>query len=136
MANPIARVEALKALRRLLHNGPLTELPRSRPDQELLFALAAGRFEAGRTYDEKGVNEVLRAWLGGASVPYGVDHVTLRRCLVDARFLVRDKAGTGYEVAPERIGESIAEDARGIDPIAVIEEVRRGRAARKREHAH
>ena len=82
------------------------------------------------------MNEVLREWLEGASVPYGVDHVTLRRCLVDARFLVRDKAGTGYEVSPDRIGKSIAEDARGIDPIAVIEEVQRGRAARKREHAH
>ena len=136
MDHPIAKDEALKALRRMLANGPLTDLPRNRPDQVLLFALAAGRFEAGRTYDEKGVNEVLRGWLEGASVPFGVDHVTVRRCLVDARFLVRDKAGTGYQVAPSRIREAIADDAQGLDPGAIIAEVQRVRAERKREHAH
>ena len=136
MDQPIAKDEALKALKRMLANGPLTDLPRSRPDQVLLFALAAGRFEAGRTYDEKGVNEVLRGWLEGASVPYGVDHVTVRRCLVDARFLVRDKAGTGYEVAPARIHEAIADDVQELDPGRIIAEVRQLRAQRKREHAH
>ena len=132
----IQRNEARRALERMLANGPLTDLPRSRPDQELLYALAAVRFEPGRTYDEKAVNEVLREWLEGTSVPYGVDHVTFRRCLVDWRFLVRDKAGAGYRVSPERIEDAIDDGARELEPRAIIAEVQVRRAERKRERAN
>ena len=135
MTRAIPKDEALKALKRMLANGPLTDLPKSRPDQELLFALAAAHFEAGRTYAEKGVNEVLQEWLAGASVAFGIDHVTMRRSLVDWQFLVRDKAGAGYQVAPARINDAIEDDVRGLEPGTVIAEVQRQRAERKREHA-
>jgi hypothetical protein len=129
------RDETRGALRRMLANGPLTDLPRSRSDLELLLALAAASFEPETVLSEKDVNDRLREWLAAASVPHGIDHVTLRRCLVDWRFLVRDKAGSGYRLAAERIREAIADEARGLEPRAIVAEVRREREKRKREHA-
>lgn len=124
-----------EALGRMLANGPLTMLPRQPRDLEVLMALAAARFEPGRGMPEAEVNETLAAWLATFCAPFGVDHVTLRRCLVDARLLVRDRAGSVYRAAPEKVAEAIEAGAAGIAPAEVMEEVRRTRDARKRAHA-
>jgi hypothetical protein len=119
------------ALKRLLANGPLTGLPVRRSDLELLLALAAPRFDAGRTYSENEVNDLLRDWLATFCAPYGTDHVTFRRCLVDAGILQRDRAGSTYRIDPARIDPAHA----SIDLAHLLEEVAADRAARKRAHA-
>ncbi|HTN26372.1 MAG TPA: DUF2087 domain-containing protein [Burkholderiales bacterium] len=119
------------ALRRMLANGPLTGLPVRRADLELLLELAALRFAAGRTYTEREVNESLRDWLSTFCAPYGIDHVTLRRCMIDAQILRRDRAGSTYRVDPLRI---YAEHA-GVDLTRLLAEVAADRAARKRARA-
>jgi hypothetical protein len=125
------RSETERTLRRLLANGPLTGLPSRRDDVELLLQLAAARFESGRAYGEKDVNQALRQWLATFSEPYGIDHVSLRRELVDARLLVRDTSGSEYRLNPRRMRRDVAEAA----PADVLAEIREERAARKRQHA-
>jgi len=116
------------ALRRLLANGPLTGWPRRPADQALLVALAAARFEGGRDYAESEVNEILESWLATFCAPYGIDHVSMRRALVDARFLVRDAAGAAY-----RVNAQAAPEAAGTpEPAALLAEIEAGRAERKR----
>jgi hypothetical protein len=117
-------------MRRLLANGPLTAMPKRPGDAELVLALAARRFAAGRTYREPEVNDLLEAWLETFSVPYGIDHVSLRRYLVDAQFLLRDTAGSTYRLN----GRKTLPEAE-VDPAQVLAEMRRERAARKRQHA-
>jgi hypothetical protein len=119
------------ALRRMLANGPLTGLPVRRGDLELLLALAAPRFEAGRTYAEGEVNDVLRGWLATFCAPFGIDHVTFRRCMVDAGILQRDRAGSVYRIDPARIEPGYA----SVDLAELLAEVAADRAARKRAHA-
>lgn len=116
------------ALRRLLANGPLTGWPRRPADQDLIVALTAARFEPGREYREAEVNEVIEAWLATFVAEYGIDHVSMRRALVDARFLVRDKAGATYHLDAARVHQ---EDAK-LDPASLIAEIRAERADRKR----
>src|SRR3954469_11045809 len=94
-------------LRRLLANGPLTGMPTRRDDVELLLQLAAARFESGNIYSEKDVNELLREWLATFSQPYGIDHVSLRRELVDARLLVRDASGSEYRLNARRLRRDV-----------------------------
>jgi len=118
------------ALKRMLANGPLTGLPVKPADLDVLLALAALRFEPGREYREREVNDLLREWLRTLCAPFGVDHVTLRRCLVDARILHRDRQGSTYQVDPARIDRALAD----IDPVQLLAEVRDERAARKRAH--
>jgi hypothetical protein len=114
----------------MLANGPLTGWPRRPADQDLLVELAAERFEPGREYREPEVNDTIRAWLETFCAPYGIDHVTMRRMLVDARMLVREKNGSTYRANP-------AATARGeeVDPAQVLAQMSDERAARKRGHA-
>ena len=118
------------ALKRLLANGPLTGMPTRRDDLELLLQLAAARFESGKTYSEKNVNELLRDWLGTFSEPYGIDHVSLRRELVDARLLARDASGSAYRINARRLRRDVPEAA----PADILAAMREDRAARKRKH--
>jgi hypothetical protein len=133
------RLEAYRAamadLKRMLANGPIEGWPSREGDQRLLKGLAACRFAPGATYTEKQASDRLREWLAGFCVPRGLDHVTMRRELVDAGLLVRDKAGTSYSVDAARIPDFIAEDAWLLDPASIREAARREREGRKRERA-
>jgi hypothetical protein len=120
-------------LRRLLANGRLTGLPKRPADQELLAALAAARFEAGTTYSEAQVNEQLIAWLETISEPFGIDHVTLRRMLVDSRLLVRTSTGSTYRMNEARRGE--LQGLEGVDPAALLDDIAHERDRRKARHS-
>lgn len=124
---------ALRALRRLLANGLLTAMPKRPADQGLLLVMVASRFDAHETYLERDVNERLKAWLATISEPFGIDHVTLRRCLVDARILVRTSTGSTYRLNAEWVAEIDA--FRDIDPAQMLAELRSERDLRKRERA-
>jgi len=123
---------AQRTLGRLLANGPLTALPKRPGDQHLIAVLAASRFQAGETYLEADVNQRLAGWLESISEPYGIDHVTLRRLLVDSRLLMRTTSGSAYQVNPDKAGEIAA--ITDVDPADVLAEVRSTRDRRKREH--
>ena len=123
---------AHRALKRLFVNGPLAALPTHMADQDLLVDLAAARFETGRTYSETEVNELLKPWLASFCEPFGIDHVTVRRMLVDSRRLVRTTSGSLYEVNPANTRD--VEALRGIDPAAILIEVQAEREQRKQAH--
>ena len=127
-----AKQEPQRVLERLLANGPLTGWPRRPDDQSLLVRLTAARFEAGRDYREAEVNDVVKEWLATFSAEYGIDHVTMRRALVDARLLVRDKSGALYRLDDAKRDELA--QLRGVEPAAVMKRAQEEREARKREH--
>ena len=117
-----------QVLKRLLANGPLTALPTRPEDEQLLLLLAARRFEPRREYREAEVNERLRGWLSTFVAPFGIDHVTLRRRLVDTGLLMRDAAGSSYWTLRRVPGME-------VEPADVLAAVRQERAERKRQHA-
>jgi hypothetical protein len=126
------REKAHRDLKRLLANGPLTGVPKRPSDQDLLMVLAASQFETQRTYRESEVNERLKAWLQTFCEPSGIDHVTLRRLLVDSRLMSRTASGSMYRVNLERVGEM--EAVRTVEPVHVLAEIRSERESRKRQH--
>ncbi|HEY3214997.1 MAG TPA: DUF2087 domain-containing protein [Candidatus Eisenbacteria bacterium] len=78
-------------LRRFLDaEGRLKVWPGKLKDQKLVLAHLATCFEPGRDYTERQVNEVL---IG--SHTFG-DWVSLRRALIDYRFLARESDGSRY----------------------------------------
>ena len=127
------RDETHRALKRMLSNGPLTAIPKRTSDQHLLVALAAAQFEPGKVYREGEVNEKLLAWLETFCESDGLDHVTLRRMLVDSRLLTRTKSGSTYELNQQSLAQVQAVGE--IDPRAVLEEIRAERESRKRHRA-
>jgi hypothetical protein len=118
-----------KALKRMLANGPMTAMPKRSGDQDILARLAAARFEPGRMYTEGEVNVALEAWLESFTDRYGIDHVTLRRLLVDRRLLVRTKSGSTYELS--EAARQDLERFHEIDPAQVLVRAREEREARK-----
>jgi len=65
-------------------------------DAALVLAAAAAAFKPDRAYTEPEVNDILRDWLAHAGAMLDVDHVELRRWLVDSRLLDRDGFGRAY----------------------------------------
>ena len=120
-----------QVLKRLLANGPLAGLPTRPVDQALLMGLAASRFKAQKTYRESEVNEVLKSWLETFCVPFGIDHVTMRRLMVDSGILTRDKAGSAYRINAKKTADLDADGA--IEPGQVLVEIRSERQTRKRQ---
>src|SRR5688500_19161570 len=121
--------EVRAVLKRMLANGPLTALPVRPHDLKVLLKLAAAQFEPGRKYSEPQVNDRLQEWLQPFCSPFGVDHVTLRRCLVDAGLLVRDKAGATYELAARRRSPRM-----DVEPGQIMADVQLDTAQRQRTH--
>jgi hypothetical protein len=97
-------------------------------DFMLVMAAAANAFVPLRNYAEREVNAVLIAWLGGAGAMLDVDHVELRRWLVDTRILDRDGYGRAYVR-----GTPIAEIAALIDEMSGVDLVAIARDARTRD---
>lgn len=81
-------------------------------DRALALALASSVLEPGREYREADVNRLLITWLDGAGAMLRVDHVELRRWLVDAGFMTRDGFGRAYVRGP-------AESARTVTLLGV-----------------
>ena len=127
------REMAHRALKRLLANGRLTAVPKRPADQALLVALAASQIDAHRSCVESELNERLGTWLETISEPFGIDHVTLRRMLVDSGFLTRTRSGSMYQINAQRLGE--IEAFRGIEPAEILAQVRNERDLRKLQHA-
>jgi hypothetical protein len=73
-------------LRAFVRGGRLLGLPANRSRRIIVLEHIAQSFEPGVDYPERQVNEVLAAWSAGS----GVDHVSLRRYLIDADLLHRD----------------------------------------------
>ena len=97
-----ARLETL--LRTFLRDGGggIRSLPRQFGRRKaVLRHLVRRSFTPGTAYPERDVNEILRGWCEGAEV----DHVTVRRHLVDHGLLRRKDGGTYWlpEEQPEAV---------------------------------
>ena len=78
-------------LKRYGRGGILTHLPTKHEARMEVLAWVAGPIRPGVTYRESEINDLLRG--------HGIDHVTLRRYLVDYGFLTRE--GGIYQVAAQ-----------------------------------
>ncbi len=121
-------------LRNLLRTGALQGLPTHPQALDTLLAVAAGGLARQRPYAEWEVNEILSAWLESAYTK--VDHVTLRRRMVDLGFLKRTKDGSRYYLNFGRVRGVLGDGAVEIDVGAMADEIARERAARKNAYGH
>ena len=97
-----------------------------------MLAVAAGGLVRQRPYGEREVNDVLSAWL--ASVRAAIDHVTLRRRMVDLGFLKRTRDGSRYYLNLGRVVATLGSAEAEIDAGAIADDMVRGREARKKAY--
>jgi len=72
--------------------------PRKRRDREILMKSIVLGLDAARTYTEREIDARLVAWSRDVAPAIAIDHVTLRRLLVDHGHLERTPDGSRYRV--------------------------------------
>jgi hypothetical protein len=124
-----------KVLRRILKGGIMRRMPKSMKDTEIFLALAASSLDPQCAYSESEINDHLIEWMEGFTRPSALDHVTVRRCLIDHYFLLRDQSGSSYTTNQTIINKVIDPAARSIQPRYIFEELQREREKRRRAAA-
>ena len=77
--------------------GPRS-FPRSGTDREVLFQSIVLTLDSARSYTEREINDALNLWRRDVAPAIDIDHVTLRRRLVDYGRLERTADGRAYRV--------------------------------------
>ncbi len=112
--------EAEKRLRALASGGLGPGLPRRRRDQWILLRGAALIVDGATTLDEKSLNEKLKAWLMALGPHTALDHVSLRRALVDERFLERTADGATYRRSQAHESRVVFEESAMSDETSTL----------------
>lgn len=108
----------IKRIGDLCLRSGLSGFPKDDANQHILLKSAVLIIGQSDALSEQGINDKLRLWCQITKIE-GIDHGTLRRRLVDTRFLVRNKDGTEYQVRPAGTGTYEFEAA--IDQIELAE---------------
>ncbi len=130
----IIKHQAERTFSRLFHGGLIRRLPKKHGDTQLILALAAASLDTQMVYREDEVDDLLIAWLEGFTCPIGMNHVTVRRHLVDHAFLLRNTSGSWYKSNQVVISKVVEFEARFIQPRSIFEKVQHSREERSRLH--
>ena len=120
--------------RRLLQSGQLQGFPKHPGELDTVLAVAAAGLTRRWPYPEWEINEALAGWL--VSVRGDIDHVTLRRRMVDFGFLKRRPDGSVYFLNYGRVVEVLGDPAIEVDAGAILDDILRERGARRRAYAN
>ena len=129
---PITADEFRKRLTTLCSGGRGSGFPRKRRDRHILFRSIAQSL-ASHPYTEHDLNVALKSWLANVGSCLELDHVTLRRYLVDAGWLRRDRNGTTYEALVDGNGEAAFDpEIAGVNSSDLVRDARERAVRRKR----
>ena len=109
-------------------------LPKKPQDRHVLWISAIQKMDPGHQYTEAALNDVLARWCNRFGTRVELDHVTLRRYLIDAGYLIRDPAGKIYEPAADVPDCSYAPEIRALDLDLLLLDAERDREARKQQY--
>jgi hypothetical protein len=109
-------------------------IPKKQLDRHILFISAILGLDSSRQYSEKELNEPLHAWTTRFGANVGLDHVTLRRLLVDEGYLNRDAAGSFYALKATDLPYTFDPGIESLDLGELIYAAKRAREERKLLH--
>jgi hypothetical protein len=101
MSEPITLEDFKKRIVTLLLRSGLTDLPKGEQDRQILFKSATLQMKRGEPMSESEVNEHLSRWLQELTSLKFLDHIALRRALVDYGYLERSNDGSAYQLSPD-----------------------------------
>jgi len=110
------------------------ELPKKHQDQHILFISAILKLVPGRRYSESELNDELRAWASRFGSSCGLDHATLRRFLVDEKYLARDPAGGTYELAATDLPYTFDQALKDLNLEELVAAARQARELKKQQY--
>jgi hypothetical protein len=107
------------------------DLPKKRLDRHILFISSLLKLEPERQYSERELNDELHKWTIQFGTNFGLDHVTLRRFLIDEHYIKRDTAGMSYELERSGLPFTFDQAIERLDLEELINEAKREREERK-----
>lgn len=97
--------------------------PKRQSDRQILLLSIAAFFDFGKTdYREVDVNDLIMSWNAYFGHQLNLDHVTLRRELIDARILQRSDDGKRYAIIPDNTLTQNVNVIRALDLEALVSE--------------
>jgi hypothetical protein len=123
-----------KRLGDLCLRSGLSGLPRDEASRHVLFTSMVAALPVATPLDQAAVDACLARWIETSGIKE-LDHVTLRRSLVDAAYLDRPADGSRYSVVVDPPGRPRCEaGVAGVDLAAVLQSRREEVARRKAEY--
>ena len=122
-----------KSLSRMFRSGRLTALPKRGRDRRALLGLAAASLE-DRASSEAEINAQLERFLGPIADPRGLDHLQVRRALIEHGLLHRTFGGATYWPDRPALVRLLGEAPRLPDPAEVLDALEADRLERKRRY--
>jgi len=123
-----------KRLGDLCLRSGLSGLPRDEASRHVLFTSMVGALPVATPLVQAAVDTCLARWIETSGLK-DLDHVTLRRSLVDAGYLDRPADGSSYSVVANPPGRPRCEaGVAGVDLAAVLQSRREEVARRKAEY--
>jgi hypothetical protein len=113
----------------LVHGRHL--LPTKQVELQMLLLSTVLNLGSGTTYSESQINEELRRWISRFGTNLTIDHVTLRRYLVDETILQRDQFGSSYSLSSRFAFFTFDASIRDLDLDKLVAQFQEDRAARK-----
>jgi hypothetical protein len=110
------------------------ELPKKQLDRHIVLISSILKIEPGRPYSEKEINEQLQVWVIRFGRRFGLDHVTLRRYIIDEKYLKRDATGAAYELAAEGLPYTFDESIRTLDLAQLVDDAQQARELKKQQY--
>jgi hypothetical protein len=112
-----------KRLLDLCLKGGGAGLPRKEADKHILLKSVALTLKVDTEYSESEFNEKLQIWLNLVGEKVDVDHVALRRELVDAQYVIREQDGSKYRLNLSRVPAGMFDpEIDEFDPEQIIVE--------------
>lgn len=115
-------------------SGSSFDYPRKPQDRVVFLGALSIALAKQESYNEVQLNEAIENWLRGFGSGTTLDHVTLRRYLVDAGYLRRDEAGLRYSVDVAALAGEFEESVLALDAHEIVRQARLDREARKQTH--
>ncbi len=109
-------------------------LPKKRPDRDIVFVSAILHLDPDRSYSEGDLNDALRRWTSRFGDRCGLDHVTLRRYLIDEHYIERDSAGPSYRLTKDGAAVTFDPSIKDLDLDQLLFEARLEREKRKQQY--
>ena len=108
-------------------------LPKKFEDRHILLkSIVLLHLETEQAYTEREINAAIQGWMMTIGCDMRVDVFSLRRELVDRKYVTRDKRGACYEVVLDGYGNSLfAPEVNEIDVMDVVVNGRAEAEARK-----
>jgi hypothetical protein len=111
------------------------DLPKKPLDRQIVLISAILGLTPHRKYSESEINGELQKWVLQFGQRYSLDHVTLRRYLIDERYLMRDASGGVYQLgALEQLAFTFDPTLMALDLNVLITEAKAAREVKKSQY--